>query len=853
MKSQLVAEETADGGQPCAAAEYTKEISSCLGSSLRNFQSLIKEREFDEISGVFLRICREGSLKGFSMQNKSKVLLTTSGLGDEPSDNPSVCTRMYFGATRPSSASTAVPSSSLSLCSASTEPSAASELPQANGNANLNLNLAYERKKSRNTGRCLDTSSVEARRLLDGRSDKGERNNRTSAAVSAQDSRRGAENNSTSLFDENALSCPATPSKTEEFCGGIRGKTKGKTKPQGPPPGAFLTRRSPRLQKTRQGIPRHDPHASPASMKQRLPPQQQQARAPPPPQGPPSEGEKSRVYLNAAKRHQGVPPASAEVERGFDEGELERSLSCRKGGEKTKQQIPADDRGPAAAAVSPPKSVSSKRKGFCRGTSAASLFGKKSSRAENQGTRTWQRKRARLEKEGNGNQGAPEAAGSQDASEAEDEPICRFAFPPLKEAADFALEADSAECASRFVSLSQLSVAAVQQEEKSTEDQQIQQETEEIRKEAEGPVAALQHKVLKALPEPMPQFDFGLFIVRAAAVSRHVDDIFPLLEDEELMERSVVLEKYLGPPKEGAKRRGDRFMLDKLVAEIPSQDGVYRPFLDIKEAPWCTGLDSGDGKELSKKEVLCQRIEEQRRWNPFSIFGSSPPSVELEDVFGYEVYRSTAPSARVHHPLFRRLSQFQSFKDLYSSLSREEWNRVSSAFRHHWNKQCRLDLDWTNDPLTVDEIMWMLMANEQVEDRSSHVYEAEICYCVTPNPNVGFGWNDPRCHRYKLPRPSMGCHILTQPPLVDGFLENHQEDAEIPQETTMGKTSSFSDPADLLDPSEELRAKPDGEEPADEKQNSVAGASGRGDVPGKGGKHPPSVNAFPTQVSAGLR
>ena len=79
-----------------------------------------------------------------------------------------------------------------------------------------------------------------------------------------------------------------------------------------------------------------------------------------------------------------------------------------------------------------------------------------------------------------------------------------------------------------------------------------------------------------------------------------------------------------------------------------------------------------------------------------------------------QVYQRTAPSARVHHPLFRRLSQFQSFKDLYNYISKEEWSRVSSAFQHHWNKQCKLDLDWRNDPLTVDEIMWMLEVNEQV-------------------------------------------------------------------------------------------------------------------------------------------
>lgn len=44
----------------------------------------------------------------------------------------------------------------------------------------------------------------------------------------------------------------------------------------------------------------------------------------------------------------------------------------------------------------------------------------------------------------------------------------------------------------------------------------------------------LQHKVLRPLPPPAPQFDFGLFVVRVACISKHVDDVFPLLEDNEV-------------------------------------------------------------------------------------------------------------------------------------------------------------------------------------------------------------------------------------------------------------------------------------------------------------------------------
>ena len=38
----------------------------------------------------------------------------------------------------------------------------------------------------------------------------------------------------------------------------------------------------------------------------------------------------------------------------------------------------------------------------------------------------------------------------------------------------------------------------------------------------------------------------------------------------QLMEGSVVLHKYMGEPKEGAKRRGDNFLVDKLLKDIPN-------------------------------------------------------------------------------------------------------------------------------------------------------------------------------------------------------------------------------------------------------------------------------------------
>lgn len=829
--------------QPCADASCARESLSCLASSLQNLQNLMEEEDFEGISDVFLRICKGSSSRVLPIQHRLKV--SNCRGGSQASQSSTASTRMYFGATRPSSASTAVPSSSLSLCSASLEPSSAPDLPQEQASLCVNGDIEYEGKAARKNSSCQSTNGADVKHIEPRKENEGDTSRNGAVA--------NTESSTSNILEDDTSCCAETPSKKNEALLGSKGEARGKASTVRSPT-TFLARRSPRLQNPSQGTCRQEALSSPASNRRQLAPRQPQPWGSPS-LGPSGATERNRKQLSGGKRRQGLIAGPIGPKRRREEGALE-PLSCRKMEGKSKRQVQADFAEGEARTTTPPKSAVTKRKGNYRGNppQASSL---KKRTCGYKSVKPWQWKKAKMGKEEAPTESeapdTPSPARSHDASEAGDESICRFALPVLKEDIDTPSRLGLADSDPRFIALSRTPVEAVQQKEACTGGDLRPDETGTPGGE-HGRLVALQHKVLRALPEPTPQFDFGLFIVRAAAMSKHADDIFPLLEDEELMERSVVFERYLGPPKEGSKRRGDHFMLDKLVAEIPNHGGVYRPFLDIKEAPWCTGLDSGDGKVLPKKEVLRQRIEIQRRWNPFSIFGSSPPSVELEDVFGYEVYQRTAPSARVHHPLFRRLSQFQSFKDLYSSLSKEEWDRVSSAFRHHWNKQCRLDLDWTNDPLTVDEIMWMLEANEQVEDRSSHVYEAEICYCVTPNPNVGFGWNDPRCHRYKAPRPSMGCHILTQPPLVDGFFED-KGDAEAAQVASTREPSSFSDPADTVTAKglcEEVRARPDDKEQVREELYSVQAASRRCDAPITNGKQQALTESLPTQVPACL-
>ncbi|KAL8434779.1 hypothetical protein ACSSS7_002916 [Eimeria intestinalis] len=852
------AEETPDERQQsCAEGGFAQEVLSSFAFSLRSLQSLMEEGDLDEISDAFLRIHKDGSLEQGRRHRRTKQnQQRPSGIpqGGHASEGSMT---MYLGAARPSCASTAVPSSSLSLCSASMDCSAA---PEPHEHA-THTTIAAAGSTSRKQDVCKGSEAAEGS-LGDARQVESESGPMCSATAAATQQSQGATASSSSTPRGNSVSSRATtPLKKDVGSSASKEKARGRAKAGGAASAPFHARRSPRLQKTGQGTQQHEPSASPATNKkqkqqasQQQQQQQQQHWGGASAWAASTAAERSRAQMNAGKGNQGTSAAasSAEPKRRREGGGAwgETPTSSRKAArlqQQPQQQGAADERGVVSPAVSlsPLKTNNPiQRKDDAAKTAAAVARARQAAAASAQ--------------TGKGEEECLEA------SDAEDEPLCRFALPVMKpDAAEAACASDAGESddihsIARPHNASKGPPGAICCEDACAGGETVAAEVGRT-PEAEGRQGeeALHHKVLRALPEPTPQFDFGLFIVRAAALSKHADDIFPLLEDEE-------------------------------------QDGVYRPFQDIEEAPWCRGLDTEDDKILPKKEVLRQRIAMQRKWNPFSIFGSSPPSVELEDVFGFEVYQKTAPSARVHHPLFRRLSQFQSFKDLYSSLSRQEWDSVSSAFRRHWSQQCRLDLDWRNDPLTVDEIMWMLEANEQasqsvvlaglplfkgfrhvnmrnhessyldlccamfsafivckrkhvrllviqVDDRSSDVYQAEICYCVTPNPNVGFGWNDPRCHRYKAPRPSMGRHILTQPQLVDGFLED-KNDAEGSQEPSTREESSVCDPADSLTPAdslEKLRSGKSGEVLlCSEKQERGAAAAGRHQHVKAGGKPP---------------
>lgn len=56
----------------------------------------------------------------------------------------------------------------------------------------------------------------------------------------------------------------------------------------------------------------------------------------------------------------------------------------------------------------------------------------------------------------------------------------------------------------------------------------------------------------------------------------------------------------------------------------------------MQKANWYRS-SSPEDEEEEKDTLMESLLETQDSWNPFSIFGSSLPCVELEDVFDYEV------------------------------------------------------------------------------------------------------------------------------------------------------------------------------------------------------------------------
>ncbi|GIX64364.1 uncharacterized protein BcabD6B2_37990 [Babesia caballi] len=152
---------------------------------------------------------------------------------------------------------------------------------------------------------------------------------------------------------------------------------------------------------------------------------------------------------------------------------------------------------------------------------------------------------------------------------------------------------------------------------------------------------------------------------------------------------------------------------------------------------------------------LEQKVAEQEVWNPFSIFGSALPYVSVTEVFG------TRPRAGELNKAIDDIAKLGT-----SGTAGTSGNGRSDAQptdQPHANRSHSITatpgINWSGDPLVLDEVLWYLEATGKYVDKSRQVCTLQRCFCVTPNPQIAFNWNDARSaawRRYRGPRASMG-------------------------------------------------------------------------------------------------
>lgn len=160
--------------------------------------------------------------------------------------------------------------------------------------------------------------------------------------------------------------------------------------------------------------------------------------------------------------------------------------------------------------------------------------------------------------------------------------------------------------------------------------------------------------------------------------------------------------------------------------------------------------------DWSRKDCVKAALDAQKFWNPFSIFGSAPPSVHLPDIFDYNFYKNFAPLEVLKtNAVFKGLCNMEQI-NIDNGLNDCDWPLVREYLEKRWNNQVSLDCDWQCDELEISEVFWYLNIMSKHQDQSHSVYTLEPCYCVTPDPQFSRGlmWNDPRCNPI-YPRPSL--------------------------------------------------------------------------------------------------
>ncbi|AFZ80991.1 hypothetical protein BEWA_003990 [Theileria equi strain WA] len=133
-------------------------------------------------------------------------------------------------------------------------------------------------------------------------------------------------------------------------------------------------------------------------------------------------------------------------------------------------------------------------------------------------------------------------------------------------------------------------------------------------------------------------------------------------------------------------------------------------------------------KTWQNRENLYSQIVTQSTWNPFSIFGSSPPYASLQDIFNIKSIQDY-----VTPDVFGRMCR----------VLGHTRHTLLEYLERHWKKES-YTANWKEDPLLHEEVVWYLKATGKTVDKSESVYTLQKCYCVTPNPNIRYNWNDPR-------------------------------------------------------------------------------------------------------------
>ncbi|KAF8821328.1 hypothetical protein IE077_002145 [Cardiosporidium cionae] len=179
--------------------------------------------------------------------------------------------------------------------------------------------------------------------------------------------------------------------------------------------------------------------------------------------------------------------------------------------------------------------------------------------------------------------------------------------------------------------------------------------------------------------------------------------------------------------------------------------------------------------EMLTSDSVVTTLQEQESWNPFSVFGSAPKAVNLNEIFDFSAYNRWATSdARWHSKTLRQLYEEKLIQKPTDPISENDWKIVHKALKKKWFEECKLELDWRMDPLKLDESLWYIDYCGLVVDKADIVSEEQVCFCPTPNPRSHFGWMDPRSAttKYYNGRRASGGYITSPLPLLQQQLHS---------------------------------------------------------------------------------